>query len=74
MAIEDIEDILESRPEILVLGKGEPGQMKSSRSLRDYLNEKNIELIEEKTSKAVLTFNRLFNERRNVSAGFHLSC
>ena len=74
VAIEDVTDILESKPEIIVLGKGEPGLMKSSRALRDYVNEQNIELIEEKTSKAVMTFNRLFGERRNVAAGFHLSC
>ena len=33
-----------------------------------------IELIEEKTSKAIKTFNRLFKEGKNVCAGFHLSC
>ena len=74
VVVEDIMDILDSGPDILVFGKGKPGLMKSSRSLREFLNSKNIELIEEKTTEAVQTFNSLFEEGRNISAGFHLSC
>lgn len=72
--IDDIRDIIEAKPEILVLGRGKPGMMKSTPSLCEYLKEKNIELIEEKTSKAINTFNRLFKEGKNVCAGFHLTC
>ena len=72
--IDDIQDILEVRPDILVLGKGSPGMMKSTPSLCEYLEKNNIDLIEEKTSKAVQTFNRLFKQGKNVCAGFHLSC
>lgn len=74
VGIEDIQDILDAKPEVLILGKGEPGLMKSNKSLRDVLYQKDIELIEEKTSEAVRTFNRLLKEGKNVSAGFHLSC
>ncbi len=72
--IDDIRDIIDARPDILVLGKGSPGMMKSTRSLCDFLKKNNIDLIEEKTSKAVKTFNRLFKQGKNVCAGFHLSC
>ncbi len=72
--VDDIQDILRSKPDILVLGKGSPGQMNSTGSLREFLKDNGIELIEEKTSKAVKTFNRLFKKGKNVSAGFHLSC
>ncbi|MFO7555981.1 MAG: MTH938/NDUFAF3 family protein [Desulfobacterales bacterium] len=72
--IDDIRDIIDARPNILVLGKGKPGMMKSTRSLCEFLKGKDIELIEEKTSKAIKTFNRLFKEGKNVCAGFHLSC
>ncbi|MGD2030754.1 MAG: MTH938/NDUFAF3 family protein [Desulfobacterales bacterium] len=72
--VDDIQDILKSKPDILVLGKGSPGQMKSTEALRKFLKKKSIELIEEKSSKAFKTFNRLFNEGKNVSAGFHLTC
>ncbi len=72
--VDDIQDILKSKPDILVLGKGSPGQMKSTESLREFLKNNGIELIEEKTSEAVKTFNRLFKAGKNVSAGFHFSC
>jgi hypothetical protein len=72
--VDDIEDILASDPKILVIGKGKPGLMKSSDALRELLNERNIERIEEKTSKAVLTFNRFFKEGKAVAAGFHVGC
>ena len=72
--VDDIKDILKSKPDILVIGKGKPGLMKSSRSLREFLKDNEIELIEEKTSKAVQTFNRLLKEGKDVSAGLHVSC
>jgi hypothetical protein len=57
-----------------VLGKGKPGMMRSTRSLCEFLKQNDIELIEEKTSKAIKTFNRLFKQGKNVCAGFHLTC
>jgi len=72
--VDDIQDILKSKPDILVIGKGQPGQMKSTDTLRKFLKNCDIELIEEKTSEAVETFNRLSKKGKNVAAGFHLSC
>ena len=72
--IDDIQDIIDAKPSILVLGKGKPGFMKSTPLLCEFLRNSNIELIEEKTSKAIKTFNRLIKDGKNVSAGFHLSC
>jgi len=72
--VDDIQDILKLKPDILVLGKGSPGQMKSTEALRKFLKTNGVKLIEEKTSKAFKTFNRLFNKGNNVSAGFHLTC
>ena len=72
--VDDIQDILKIKPDILVLGKGSPGQMKSTEALRRFLKDNGIELFEEKSSKAIKTFNRFFNEGKNVSAGFHLTC
>lgn len=40
--VDDIKDILKSKPDILVIGKGKPGLMKSSRSLRDFLKDNEI--------------------------------
>lgn len=70
----DIDGFLQNETEIVVLGKGKPGLMKATSELKEYLKNKNIELIEEKTSKAVKTFNRLLKEGKKISAGFHLAC
>ena len=71
---DDVNDILGARPDILVIGRGSPGQMRTTGSFRIFLKNRKIELIEEKTADAVKTFNRLFQEGKNVAAGFHLSC
>ena len=72
--IDDVQDVLDSDSEILVIGKGQPGYMRITDSLRQHLAEKNVKLIEEPTPKAIETFNRLFKEGRRVSGGFHVGC
>lgn len=71
---EDITDILSTRPEILVVGMGEPGRMRVSDTLRTLLAEADIQLVEEPMAKAVETFNRLYREGKKVAAAFHLTC
>ena len=66
----DIEDVAD----ILVIGKGSPGLLKSTASLREYLSAQHVELIEKKTAKAIKVFNHLFQEGRRVAAGFHITC
>jgi len=72
--IEGVQDILNTDPEILVIGQGQPGYMQISDALREHLTEKNVTLIEEPTVKAIETFNRLYKEGRQVSGGFHVGC
>jgi len=72
--VDDIQDILKSGPDIVVIGKGSPGLMKATRALRKFLKDHNVKLIEEKTIRAVETFNRLLKEGQNIAAGFHLTC
>ena len=72
--IEDVQDILNVSPEVLVIGTGAPGYMRMSDALRRRLEENNIELIVEPTARAVETFNRLSKEGRRVCAGFHVGC
>lgn len=72
--VEDMTDVFAARPAVVVIGKGSPGLLKSTASLRDYLAINQIELIEKKTSKAIEVFNGLIQQGRNVAAGFHISC
>ncbi|MFW5909127.1 MAG: Mth938-like domain-containing protein [Desulfosalsimonas sp.] len=71
---EDLSDILESKPEIVIIGKGSPGMMTTDQKLDKELKKKGISLIVKPTQEAVKEFNRLQEENRNVAAGFHLTC
>lgn len=72
--IDDVQDILASDPQILVIGRGQPGYMRVSESLRRHLDKNYIQLIEEPTSEAVKTFNSYHSKGKKVAGGFHLSC
>ena len=72
--IADVQDILDSDCEILVIGQGQPGYMRITDSLRRHLEQNSIQLIEEPTREAVQTFNRLYSEGQPVSGGFHVGC
>ena len=74
VAIEDVQDILDSDSTILVVGKGQPGYMRVTESLKEHLNKNDIELIVEQTSDAIKIFNRLLQEGKRVSGGFHVGC
>jgi hypothetical protein len=74
VSVEDMIDVFAAEPEVVVIGKGSPGLLRSTASLREYLAANQIELIEKKTSKAIDVFNTLFQHGRNVAAGFHISC
>ena len=70
----DVDDILSSQPEYLVVGRGSPGNMAVAENLRETLVAVGIELIDETTSRAVKTFNRLRAEGKRVAGAFHLTC
>ena len=72
--LRDVEDIVASRPAIVVVGTGEPGLMRISGTLRQYLANTGIQLIEEKTPQAVKTFNQLTKKGESVAAGIHVGC
>ena len=74
VGMDGVKDILDSQPNILVIGKGKYGMMKLTPSLRDRLGNDGIELIEKRTSESTKIFNQLYKEGKNVSAGFHLTC
>jgi len=70
----DVEDILSEAPEVLVVGKGMPGNMEVMDELRERLAATGISLIDEPTPRAVATFNRLKKKGRKVAGAFHLTC
>lgn len=74
VCLEDVRDLLEAEPQILIIGTGYFGMMSADDALRELLLRKGIVLMEEKSGTAAKTFNRLLEDGKNVAAGFHLTC
>lgn len=72
--VADVDDVLAAKPDIFVLGKGEPGRMAADAELVALLKKENIELIEKPSKEAAAIFNQLHKKKKNVAAGFHLTC
>jgi hypothetical protein len=70
----DVNDVLGSSANIFVIGRGEPGLMQATSTLRQVFENKGIQLIEAGTTRAVKIFNQLLREGKDVSGGFHLTC
>ncbi|MGC8720085.1 MAG: Mth938-like domain-containing protein [Thermodesulforhabdaceae bacterium] len=74
LRVEDIQDILDSAPEELVIGTGFFGMMKVGDDLKELIRGKGIKLVVERTGKAVAVFNEAHRNGRRVAAAFHLTC
>jgi hypothetical protein len=71
--ITDLREVVEAKPEVLVVGTGYSGMMKVPPETRSHIESEGIELIVQKTAEACKTFNRL-SESRTVVAVLHLTC
>ena len=71
--IEDLKDVLQEKPEILVVGMGMPGLMKVLPETKTYLESKGIQLIAKPTDEACKTYNKL-SKGKKVIAVLHLTC
>jgi hypothetical protein len=70
---EDIEEVIQEKPEVLVVGTGDEGGMEVLPETQRYLKEQEIELIAQDTDKACQTYNQLCSSRK-VIAALHLTC
>jgi len=73
LQIADLKEILEAKPEVLVVGTGYSGMMRVPPETRSYIESEGIQLVVQKTAEACQTFNRLV-ESRTVVAALHLTC
>ena len=71
--LEDIHEILKQNPEVVIFGTGKYGVMKVSEEVINELKSRNIEVIIEKTEKAVKVFNEMIG-KKNVVFAVHLTC
>jgi len=73
LCIEDIQEILDKKPEVLIIGTGAYGLMKVPSELIDYLEKINIQVIVNKTREACEKYNKLYQDK-HVIAALHLTC
>lgn len=73
LSLEDIKEILEEKPEVVVVGTGAYGLMRVDEEVKDYAQSQGIELIVDKTKNAIQKFNKLAPQKRTIGA-FHLTC
>ncbi|MFX0067282.1 MAG: Mth938-like domain-containing protein [Candidatus Hermodarchaeota archaeon] len=73
LQVEDLEEVLAAKPEVLVVGTGYYGEMIVPELTRKHVQSEGIKLFVQKTAEATQTFNRL-TESRKVVAVLHLTC
>ena len=74
LCIEDLEEVVNRKPEVLVIGTGYSGLMRVPEEVKRYMAERGIEVIVQPTKDACETFNRLLRSGRKVAAALHLTC
>jgi hypothetical protein len=73
LSIEDIIDLVQSAPELIIVGTGAYGFMKAAKELESQLKDKGIELKTAPTDQAMKLYNALY-QKRKLGACFHLTC
>lgn len=73
LAIDDLSQIIEFKPEVLVVGTGYYGTMKVPEETRKFIESKGIELIIKETREACKVYNTISSKKKAVAA-LHLTC
>lgn len=73
LTTDDIRQLIQARPEIIVAGTGDSGLMKPAPGLQEKLESQAIRFIARPTGEAKDCYNRLQGQYR-VGACFHLTC
>ena len=73
LTMDDLQELIDSSPEIIVVGTGVSGRVIPAKRLEADLAKLSIELIALPNEKAIDVFNQLASEKR-IGGGFHLTC
>ena len=71
---EDLKDIIEAKPDILIIGTGATGLLQVSKELQMELQQLRIKIYIEKTVQACQRYNKLKRELKNVHALLCATC
>jgi hypothetical protein len=74
LCIDDIREIINKKPDVLIIGTGNFGLMKVSKELIENIKLSGIkQVIVKKTGDACTEYNNLY-KNTNLIAAFHLTC
>ena len=73
LQVVDLSDVINAKPEILIVGTGSSGLMKVPKETLSHLESKGIEVYIALTEKTVELFNKLRKDKI-VIAALHLTC
>ncbi len=73
LSVKDLGEVLDFKPDILVVGTGQSGMMKIPEKTRNAIASHGIEFLAMNTGEAVKTFNDRVGGEKVVGA-FHLTC
>ena len=74
LCIDDIKEIINKKPDILIIGTGHFGLMKVPKELIENVKSSGIkQVIVKKTGDACNEYNKLC-KKKNIVAAFHLTC
>ena len=74
LCIEDIKEIIDKKPDTLIIGTGYYGLMKIPEGLIEHTKSSGIkQVIVKKTGDACNEYNKLY-KKKNIVAAFHLTC
>ena len=73
LQLDDVAEALAATPQVLVVGRGEPGKMQVDPALVAYLKDRGVDLMTHPTREACRVINDL-NGSRRLAAALHLTC
>jgi hypothetical protein len=73
LQLADVAEALAANPQVLVVGTGNPGNLRVDQELARHLQEQGIDLVVKPTREAVPVINDLAGRRR-LAVALHLTC
>ncbi len=73
LRIEDLRNVIQEKPDVLVVGMGNPGLMKVLPETETRLKSEGIKLIAKPTEEVCKIYNKLLKGKK-VIAALHLTC
>ncbi len=74
LQIEDIEEILNTKPDVIIIGTGKFDTMKVSNDVMEELDSRGIKAIYVKTDEACKRHNKISDSNKKVVTALHLTC